>query len=493
MSDSSTPTPIPSIKRVDSDISAIRHEISQIQEVLEQVSEIQLRSAEMNNRLLEALDRATQERSEQTNQFVERDQFIELVRKTAREELTKAPPSAQKLAAPIAAAPSFMDNFKERRSLWLAVPLILALFASAAAGYRLFNEPDEPAAGLSQSESQAETPTAGEQAGMAAAPSGSAAEAEPAASLSMTEADSPAPEASAAPATVATAARDDSAPQEAAQGAPMRVQELDPNPPAVAATEPETSPAVGAPESTNEAARSAASEAGKRLGASGGAAKDEPALVVETTVSPTSSTSRLFIPAEEPPAAAPSELASKPGPDLSALWDQRQPQATLGTVAATAAASNAMEPSAGLGGAELLSSGTAGTIAPSTQPAAESAATEPLPVPKPPVTPQVPQPAAAAPEAAPASSAQGGQIASTTATVPSVPAAPSIRPEVAMVLQRNLKRLGYYDGEVDGSVGPKTRKAIESFQSAIGNEPTGKLSADEMFRLAQDAERASAQ
>ena len=78
MSDSSTPTPIPSIKRVDSDISAIRHEISQIQEVLEQVSEIQLRSAEMNNRLLEALDRATQERSEQNSQFVERDQFIEL-------------------------------------------------------------------------------------------------------------------------------------------------------------------------------------------------------------------------------------------------------------------------------------------------------------------------------------------------------------------------------------------------------------------------------
>ena len=42
-------------------------------------------------------------------------------------------------------------------------------------------------------------------------------------------------------------------------------------------------------------------------------------------------------------------------------------------------------------------------------------------------------------------------------------------------IQAALKNAGYYMGEVDGKVGPKTKKAIESFQTANGLAADGKV------------------
>ncbi len=40
-------------------------------------------------------------------------------------------------------------------------------------------------------------------------------------------------------------------------------------------------------------------------------------------------------------------------------------------------------------------------------------------------------------------------------------------------LQRALKNAGFYDGEIDGKIGPGTRRAIRAFQSENGLEPDG--------------------
>lgn len=50
-------------------------------------------------------------------------------------------------------------------------------------------------------------------------------------------------------------------------------------------------------------------------------------------------------------------------------------------------------------------------------------------------------------------------------------------------VQAALARLGYYDGVVDGIFGQETRAAIRRFQHEIGDQMTGRLSADEATRL----------
>lgn len=40
-------------------------------------------------------------------------------------------------------------------------------------------------------------------------------------------------------------------------------------------------------------------------------------------------------------------------------------------------------------------------------------------------------------------------------------------------VQRALKNAGYYDGSIDGKIGPKTRKAITDFQAAKGLKVDG--------------------
>jgi peptidoglycan hydrolase-like protein with peptidoglycan-binding domain len=42
-------------------------------------------------------------------------------------------------------------------------------------------------------------------------------------------------------------------------------------------------------------------------------------------------------------------------------------------------------------------------------------------------------------------------------------------------VQRKLKRLGYYDGGVDGEIGPVTRRAIRGYQEENGLEITGRI------------------
>jgi Putative peptidoglycan binding domain len=42
-------------------------------------------------------------------------------------------------------------------------------------------------------------------------------------------------------------------------------------------------------------------------------------------------------------------------------------------------------------------------------------------------------------------------------------------------VQRELKRRGYYYGDVDGDIGPETRSAIRAFQSDQGLYPSGRI------------------
>jgi peptidoglycan hydrolase-like protein with peptidoglycan-binding domain len=50
-------------------------------------------------------------------------------------------------------------------------------------------------------------------------------------------------------------------------------------------------------------------------------------------------------------------------------------------------------------------------------------------------------------------------------------------------VQEALRRLGYYKEGVDGIFGPGTRAAIRRFQGDIGDEKTGRLTAEEASRL----------
>lgn len=50
-------------------------------------------------------------------------------------------------------------------------------------------------------------------------------------------------------------------------------------------------------------------------------------------------------------------------------------------------------------------------------------------------------------------------------------------------VQGRLRGLGFYFGEVDGDVGPKTRSALERFQQARGLSPTGEADDDTVAAL----------
>ncbi len=52
-------------------------------------------------------------------------------------------------------------------------------------------------------------------------------------------------------------------------------------------------------------------------------------------------------------------------------------------------------------------------------------------------------------------------------------------------IQASLKTAGFYTGEVDGKMGPKTKKAIEEFQSANGLVPDGKVGPNTWTKLKQ--------
>ena len=210
---------------------------------------------------------------------------------------------------------------------------------------------------------------------------------------------------------------------------------------------------------------------GEMAAAPESAAEPETETAPEASAGTVTSTTGMLIAIEPDSSTSSGELESKPAPDLSALWEEES-SLTLGSVAASATATT-LEPA----------SGSSQTVTETPEPPAPKPAAPEVAetVAETPVAPATPAPAAPA----------DAQIASTTPTAQ--PAGPAIRPEIATILQKNLKRLGFYDGEVDGSVGPKTRKALEDFQRSIGNPATGVLTDDEMFRLAQDADKVQSQ
>ncbi|HTY44489.1 MAG TPA: peptidoglycan-binding domain-containing protein [Patescibacteria group bacterium] len=58
-----------------------------------------------------------------------------------------------------------------------------------------------------------------------------------------------------------------------------------------------------------------------------------------------------------------------------------------------------------------------------------------------------------------------------------VPAVGSYAKPSAQEIQTALKNAGFYTGNVDGKIGPKTKKAIEEFQKANGLAVDGKVGA----------------
>ena len=82
----------------------------------------------------------------------------------------------------------------------------------------------------------------------------------------------------------------------------------------------------------------------------------------------------------------------------------------------------------------------------------------------------------------------GSAAAGLSGSVPST-ASPDSRtnddPFIAKVkqVQRGLLAFGYYTGEIDGSVGPKTRTALEQFQSSFGLSVTGTITLEVLTAL----------
>ena len=68
-----------------------------------------------------------------------------------------------------------------------------------------------------------------------------------------------------------------------------------------------------------------------------------------------------------------------------------------------------------------------------------------------------------------------------------VASAPSVLNEkpTARRIQSALKQAGFYDGSVDGKVGPKTKEAIRSFQQANGLKVDGKVGPQTWTQLAR--------
>ncbi|MCM8766084.1 MAG: peptidoglycan-binding protein [Candidatus Omnitrophica bacterium] len=61
---------------------------------------------------------------------------------------------------------------------------------------------------------------------------------------------------------------------------------------------------------------------------------------------------------------------------------------------------------------------------------------------------------------------------------PELSPSPTLSPEEEKVFQNKriqeaLKKAGFYSGEIDGKIGPKTREAIKKFQSARGLKVDG--------------------
>ena len=50
-------------------------------------------------------------------------------------------------------------------------------------------------------------------------------------------------------------------------------------------------------------------------------------------------------------------------------------------------------------------------------------------------------------------------------------------------VQAALMRLGYYDGDIDGLLGPATRAGLKNFQKSQGLRQTGRIDLETLTRL----------
>ncbi len=80
-------------------------------------------------------------------------------------------------------------------------------------------------------------------------------------------------------------------------------------------------------------------------------------------------------------------------------------------------------------------------------------------------------------ETQPAATQQGVELTTKDALTAQIPVQASSIPEKpsAEDIQKALKNAGLYKGSVDGKIGPKTKKAIEEFQSTNGLTADGKV------------------
>jgi len=73
---------------------------------------------------------------------------------------------------------------------------------------------------------------------------------------------------------------------------------------------------------------------------------------------------------------------------------------------------------------------------------------------------------------------ENSTAATTDVAEPAMASAPSDLPvgkATPKGIQQALKNAGIYDGKIDGNIGPKTKKAIEAFQSQNGLKADGKV------------------
>jgi peptidoglycan hydrolase-like protein with peptidoglycan-binding domain len=80
-----------------------------------------------------------------------------------------------------------------------------------------------------------------------------------------------------------------------------------------------------------------------------------------------------------------------------------------------------------------------------------------------------------APVATPVAAATSAVTQAANAAVEQVAGATATDNPTPQQIQQALKNMGLYAGKIDGSMGPKTKKAIEEFQSRNGLNPDGKV------------------
>jgi Putative peptidoglycan binding domain/Caspase domain len=182
--------------------------------------------------------------------------------------------------------------------------------------------------------------------------------------------------------------------------------------------------------------------------------------------------------------------------DLLLVGEPARPPAALALAPAPAPAS-APAPAPAAAPTPTTAAPPALTPSPLPPVAAEAAPQPPAPpaapasAPPTATTPVPPPSATPTPPPSPAPAAAAPAPASIPPTAPPPPTRPPL-PNEAMMTQANrrdvqiaLARLGYYDGRIDGTMGPDTRAAIRRWQHEIGAEMTGTLTGALATRLVQ--------